>query len=431
MRLTISLGAAAGLNILVVVYIQWYMLATLGVGREADALFAASAVPQVLLAVVGGSLSHVLVPILAEKDVESVDAAGTIYLALIVAVFGAIAAILWGLAPFWVPLLVPGFSESFRALTVTLARTQIFGMVFVVAGSVLWAMCHAKRQHFWPELTPLVASVLVVLIMPWTVKRFGVEGAAWLTVGRAVLQALLLLPFVRLAKKLDWKQASLLIAWGRIRPLLLGTAYSKLGPIVDRSLGSMAPPGGIALFYFAEQIYMAVSTVINRAVTAPLVPSLAQRAAAGNWRAYTDAYTKRLKVVFVISMLGLAAFLIGGKSVLELLIGHGAVSSQNVNSLWVLLLVMSGLLVAGAPGQILAAAFYARGNTTTPTKIGAIGFTAGTVMKIVLFFYYGIVGIAAAVSLHQMLNTILLYTFLKRDIDQVKSADGNVGRIDP
>ncbi len=62
MKLNIALGSLAGGNLLLGLLIQWYVVTRLGVGAATNALFAGMVVPQVVLAVVSGSLMHVLVP---------------------------------------------------------------------------------------------------------------------------------------------------------------------------------------------------------------------------------------------------------------------------------------------------------------------------------------------------------------------------------
>ena len=64
MKLNLALGWLAATNLLLGLLIQWYVVTRLGVGMATDALYAGMAVPQLVLAVVGGSLGHVLVPLL-------------------------------------------------------------------------------------------------------------------------------------------------------------------------------------------------------------------------------------------------------------------------------------------------------------------------------------------------------------------------------
>ena len=92
---------------------------------------------------------------------------------------------------------------------------------------------------------------------------------------------------------------------------------------------------------------------------------------------------------------GLALF---GRPVLGLIFGRGEFSADRVAHLWWLLLLLSGVWVGGAVGQILSTSFYAQGDTRTPTRVGIVGFTLAIALKLVAFRGYGIEGLALAAS---------------------------------
>src|SRR5687768_3231771 len=67
-RLSAVLASISATGILVNLAYQWYVLTRVGPGSQTDALFAGMMVPQFILAVVAGSLSYVLVPVLATES---------------------------------------------------------------------------------------------------------------------------------------------------------------------------------------------------------------------------------------------------------------------------------------------------------------------------------------------------------------------------
>ena len=68
MNFTLSLGTLSASNIVVSLLMQWYVITEIGIGPQTDALFAGMVFPQVVLAVVSNSLTHVLVPLLVTED---------------------------------------------------------------------------------------------------------------------------------------------------------------------------------------------------------------------------------------------------------------------------------------------------------------------------------------------------------------------------
>jgi len=412
MRLNLTLGWLAALNLVLGVGLQWYVVTRLGVGSNTDALFAGMAVPQLVLAVVSASLMHVLVPLLSGEDEERQRQAAWMFFLGITLLFAIVAAVLAITAHLWVKWLLPGFSASSLELTIRLTRIQLVGMVFTASVSVLWAAYHARRRFVFAEVSPVIGSILALVILVPALPRYGIVAAAWASVGRAGIPVLLLLPGLGTLKRIRWERAEVQSAWSRLRPLLVGTAYYKTDPLVDRFLSSMAPAGGLSILYLGQQIWGAASTIITKAIAAPMVPQLAEQAKAGEWSRFQATFRSRIVWMAALTGVGFLAFLPFGQPILRLLIGHGGVTAQNVSSLWRIMVALAGVLVAGAVGQITSVSFYAFGDTKTPTRLGILTYTVYVPLKVLAFFRFGLIGVAAATSLFVILNVLLQLRFL-------------------
>ena len=179
MKLTIQLALLSAASIGLTILFQWVVLTGLGPGAATDALFAGLTVPQLVLSVISNSLTHVLVPLLAGEDSGRLRQDTWTFLALIAALFGSIALVLGVLAPWWVPLIVPGFDGAAQNLTVELTRIQLIGMVFTAVNGVQWAAYHARRRFLWVESAPCVSGLLALMLVIWALPRFGIVAAAW------------------------------------------------------------------------------------------------------------------------------------------------------------------------------------------------------------------------------------------------------------
>lgn len=415
MKQTVQLGTLSAANIGIAFLFQWYVLTQLGPGMETDALFAGMTLPQLVLAVISGSLMHVLVPLLAGEDEERLrhDAWG--FLVLVGGLFGLLAAILYVTAPWWIPLTVPGFDEAGKALTVELTRIQLIGMVFAAVNGVQWAAYHARQQFVWAESTPILASAFALLLLIWALPRYGVIAAAWISTLRMALQTLLLAPGMGKPVWPDLRSPVISAAWQRIKPLLLGTAYYKTDPLVDRFLLSTSSSGSLSLYYLAQQIYGAVNQVINKAIAAPLVPLLSRLHKAGDRDGFRRAYHRKLLQVGAISLVGLLVLGLFGQAMLDFLVGHGNVSASNVAELWWIMIWLGGVFVGGAAGQICSSSFYACGDTITPTRMSMITYTAYIPSKVAVFYVWGVMGLAIVTSGYYMANFLLQVYLLERE----------------
>lgn len=417
MKQTIQLGALSAANIGIAFLFQWYILIQLGPGVETDALFSGMTIPQLVLAVISGSLMHVLVPLLAGKSEDRLRHDAWEFLALIGGLFGLLTALLYAAAPWWVPLTVPGFNEAGQILTVELTRIQLIGMVFAAINGVQWAVFHARQRFLWAEFTPILASIFALLLLIWALPRFGVIAAAWIGTLRMGMQTLLLAPGMGIPVRPDLKSAAIQQAWKRLKPLLLGTAYYKTDPLVDRFLLSTANSGSLSLYYLAQQIYGAVSQVLNKAITAPLVPVLSMFHKAGDKAGFRRAYRRKLLQVGAISLAWLLILGLLGQELLTFLVGHGNVSASNMAELWWIMIWLGGMFFGGAAGQISSSSFYARGDTVTPTHMSMLTYTAYIPGKVISFYYWGVVGLAIATSIYYMANLSLqIYLLEKKSV---------------
>jgi len=417
-RLAVILGGLAGVNILLAFFYQWYVLITIGPGWQTDAFFAGMAVPQLFLAVVTGSMTQVLVPLLATEDLDNFYKEAWSFFQGIGFIFGILAVLFFVTATTWVPWTVPGFDSETKLLTISLLRIQLVGMVFMALNGVAWSVYHSRQKFVWAEISPLLGTLGGFAFLLWGLPRFGIIIAAWATVLRAAIQTILLLPGMGGYRAPDWRTNTIREAWRRLYPLLLGSTYYKTGDLVDRFLASMAPAGQLSLLHFANQIYMAGNFILSKAFAAPMVPLLAKRASEREWFSFRKIVSNRFRWTLGITLAVFICILFSGAPVLSFLFGYGRFTIGEVLTLHWLLVALVGVWVGGALGQILSSSFYAKGNTRTPTKIGVFGFTIGLGMKVVGFLYWGILGIAVGTSLYYLLNAFLLKLALQQSLNK-------------
>ena len=413
-KLSLILAGLAICNAVLAVLMPWYVVTHLGVGIQTDAFFASCALPQLIFLVASFSLTQVLVPLLATEDEKTFRRDAWGFFLGVTGFFTVLAVVLFVFAGYWVPLLVPGFSNEAKQLTISLSRIQLLGMVGNASVAVLWSVYYARQKFLWAELSPVFANVLSLLFLFWTLPRFGIAAAAWATVLNLVLKTAFLMPLLGRWQAPQWDSDAMREAWRRLKPFLLGQTYSKSDPLIDRFLTSMSIAGDLSLLYIGQQIYSAINLIITKAISAPTVPRLALAAKSGDWRNFRRTYRQRLLWMAGLSVATSLVLLVFGESLLHLMIGHGGITAQNVHMLWWIMLGLIGLLMGGTAGQITAVAFYAMGDTKTPTMLFVWTFTIYIPIKVVVFINYGLLGLAIATSVHLIVNFLLQLIFLEQ-----------------
>lgn len=413
LRLTLVLTALAGVNVALGFLYNWYLLTSVGPGRETDALFAALMIPQLLMAVLGGSLTNVLVPVFAtEEQGFSTLAWTTFQLIVLVSSVAAIALALT--AHLWTPLTVPGFGPESTSLTVTMVRIQLLAVVLTLISTVQRAAYNARHRFVWAEASGVVAALGSFGFLAAGLPRLGIIAAAWAGVFRAAIQAVLLVRGMGRYHPPRWDRAKVGGLWHRLHPLLLGSVYYKSDIVIDRMLATLVPSGFLSLYYLADQLWSSGSLVLSKAIAAPAVPLLARSAMSNDWKEFRRINRRRLAALLVIAVVTYAILLLAGRPLLSLLFEHSRFGPDEVRQLWWLLVALGGLWIGGAAGQIVATSFYATGDTRTPMRIGAFWFTVGIGLKLAGFYLFGIWGVAVGTSLSYLASATAQQLALER-----------------
>jgi putative peptidoglycan lipid II flippase len=413
-KLSLALAGLAICNALLAVLTPWYVVTHLGVGFETDAFFASGTLPQLIFLVASLTLTQVLVPLLATQDEKTFRRDAWGFFLCLTAVVGLLAIFLGVTAGYWVALLFPGFSDQAKQLTVSLTRIQLLAMIGNASVAVLWSVYYAREKFVWAELSSVLANVLSFIFLIWALPYYGVASAAWAAVLNLVMKIALLMPFLGRWQWPQWNSYAMKEAWRRIKPFLLGQTYSKTDPLIDRFLTSMTTAGHLSLLYIGQQIYSSAIIVISKSITAPTVPRMAIAAKASDWRAFRRIYRERLLWMGILSILAAIVLIIFGESLLNRLIGHEGVTSDSVRMLWWIMLALIGLLIGGAAGQVTTVAFYAMGDTRTPTMLFIGTFTVYLPIKCLVFLRYGLLGLAITTSVHLVINFLLQLVILEK-----------------
>jgi putative peptidoglycan lipid II flippase len=262
-KLSLILGTLAISNAILAVLMPWYVVTHLGVGIETDSFFASGALPQLIFLVVSFALMQVLVPLLATQDEAGFhrDAWGFF---LAVTFLSSLLALALGItAPYWVRLMVPGFSDQAKLLTTSLSRIQLLAMIGNASVAVLWSIYYARQKFIWAEVSSILANIAAILYLVWLLPSQGIVAAAWATVLNLGLKVALLMPVLGRWQKPELNSYAMNEAWRRIKPFLIGQTYSKTDPLIDRFLTSMGVAGNLSVLYIGQQIYSAVNLVIT------------------------------------------------------------------------------------------------------------------------------------------------------------------------
>ena len=416
-RVGVSLSLLTAGQLLTSFGIQWYTIARLGAGSHTDALYAGSTLLQLCSAVVLDQVSFVLVPLLAAREERERAALAWPLFVGIGSLFALATLLLYGAAPYLVPVMAPGFAEPTALLAVELARIQLVGLLGAACFTVLSALYQARNRFLWPSGAVLLCSLIGWSLLVAGLPSLGVRLAAWVQVLLWCGPALLLLRGLG-----PWSPGTTTHRtvfrelWMRVRPLLLSAACVRTGFVVDRFLTSFLAAGSLVLLDMTWRVMAALVRIFNQGLVTPVVPTLATLAESGRWLEF--ARLCRVRLLWMGGAGATATVLLIGMATLGRSLGEGLSSLGVTAEMWgtiqMILLAGAGLLLFGGLTHVLVNAFYAQGDTGVPAKVEIGTSLVGLALKGIGFLMGGLLGIAVATTVQYALSSLLLGLLFSR-----------------
>jgi putative peptidoglycan lipid II flippase len=305
-----------------------------------------------------------------------------------------------------------------------LAQIQAVGVIGAGCGIVLMSLSQAKGRFVWPALTVLLCTCGGWGLLVVGLDRWGVRLAAWVQVAIVTGPVLLQLPVLAGVAQGPLADIPLLSkdVWRRMRPLVAGASYHRTGFVVDRFFASLLAPGSIAVLDLVLRVHSAIGRVLNHGVVAPIVPRLARLASEKSWHSFNALWRERVWWMGWLSggcgarawASGVFAVAPAAGSVDRLSRRRQRCSPAISMTMSVVLMSCSGVVLASGINHILVNAFYTQGDMTTPAKIEALTYTVGLILKGVGAWLAGLVGVATAISVYYLLNSVMLGAVLRR-----------------
>jgi len=432
-RNVIVVSAASFLQIIVQFLFQRVMAGWYGAGAETDALAAAIALPTLFAAIVTGSLSYVLVPELVSKftrlDQPQNDNAAAVadnntawqlasFIGLLTFALSFLCSlILYGLAEPLCYWLYGDLKPSTLQLTSQLLR--ILSIQVALNGLISWAQAvHHSRHHF---LMPALGGVIGTAISLAVAYQFGdasIKTLAWAINLGSLLSALIhFAPLIMQLRVPHADYAAMLRLSQLFWPLLLGAALLRVDPLVDRVLASKISvdgPGAVASINYAHRMLAALLAIGTSGLAIVAFPQLAQRLEGTGTDSFARHFAlafRRLILVVVPITLGFSFFSVW---IIRDLLEHKAFTHQDSIVVGWLIVALMGMFAGASCAELLARAFYAVGDTKSPTLIGVVALLISWVIKVWLYLQIGLWGIALGVSVYCVLSAAGMAWWLSR-----------------
>lgn len=371
------------------------LAANFGASRELDIYYAAFRAPDVIYTLMLlFSASTAVIPVFLEARESKKDISGilsslvTVFLCTML-FFGFLAFILM---PYFIGILLPGFSDAEKNTAVFLSRILLFSPLLLGLSNIFSSVSQSFRRFFAYGLAPVFYNFGIIFGILVFLKFWGLTGLALGVVLGAMLHFIIQIPAVlRSGIKLSLTGALSLPSLEGVRaisvlsfPRTVALEITQVFSTVLTGLASTLAAGSIAIFNLALNLEFIPITVIGLSYSIAAFPALAEysvKKAKDHFVAHFSAAFRHIlfwALPFSIILLVLRA------QIVRVIFGSGQFSWADTRLTAASLMLLAFAITFQSMLMLLVRAFHAEGESWRPLFINIVS----TILSIGAVFWF-------------------------------------------
>ena len=401
----------------------------LGAGPVADAFFVALKLPYLFRRLFGeGAFNAAFVPAfagtLATEGRAAAQALAERMAALMAIWLGTLVALGLVFMPWIMRALAPGFIDEPAKFQLAIELTRItFPYLFFICLTALVAgVLNGLDRFAAAAAAPIFFNVISMMTLLWLTPYVATPGhaLAWgVTLSGIAQLALVLWAAAQAGMALNILRPPAIspevkLVLRRMIPGVIGAGVVQLNLAVDIIIASLLPSGAVSFLYYADRVAQLPLGVIGAAVGTALLPLLARQLRSGQKLSAHRSMNRAIEMSLLLTLPAAAGLAAAATPIIAALFERGAFGPVET-------VASSRALVAYAIGlpafvliKVFAPAFFARGDTATPVKLGLFAVALNLAFNLVLMGPLQHAGVALATSLSAWVNAALLALVLMR-----------------
>ena len=403
------------------------LAALMGAGPVADAFYVAFRLPNLFRRLFGeGAFNAAFVPLFTGLlETEGRETARR----FATEAFAVLAFWLLGLTvlgeifmPAVLHVIAPGFGRDpvkFR-IAVALSRITFPYVVLICTAALVSGVLNGLGRFGVASAAYVlfnVVGIAAILFLRPYVPTVG-HAAAWGVTASGVVQLAVLLFAARQAgMPLGLPRPRLTprmrLLMRRMAPGLVGSGITQVNLVVDTIISTLLPPGSVAILYLADRVNQLPLGVLGNAAGTSLLPLLTREAANEPARALAT-HNRAIGGALLLTLPAALGLIVLARPIMEVLFGRGQFTAHDAFLSSQSLACYAVGLPAFVAVKVLGPGFYARGDTSTPVRLGMATLAINFALNLALMRPLAHMGPPLATSLASMVNATLLAFVLRR-----------------
>ena len=391
-----------------------------------DAYFLAFKIPDFLYTLlIFGALSSAFIPLYVEAKKEDGEKSAHLFASQVLTglmglmlLFSGLA---FGLAPFIIKGLAPGFTPELQTLALTLTRIMLLSPIFMGLSGILQGVENANKAFLGTALAPLVYNGSIIFAAYFFGAEHGVYALAYGVVCGALLHFLIQIPGVlkcgfkfsltfkpRAARWIEFLRLSL--------PRIFSSSAQQLASFVDVMLATLLTLGSLSIYTYAFNLQSLPYGVVAVAVSTAMYASLAEQAS--DKSAFFSTLRNSLIQILYWALPAILGLFLLRTPIIEFFFERGAFDAQATQKTAEVLAVFVWSALPQSLIPLFTRGVYALKKTKTPVlcALAGIALTLSFNLVAVLYYHEGIVALAYGNLLGGSLNALLLYFLMSQEL---------------
>lgn len=309
-------------------------------------------------------------------------------------------------------LITPGFGPEEQKFVTALTRIMFLSPIFLGISGIFGGILQSFKRFLIYSLAPIFYNLGIIVGALYFVDIWGIYGLAWGVILGAFLHLAIQIPSVyhlgfRYRFRIAWRDENTRKIGKMMVPRTLSLAIAQINLLVITVIASKLSSGSLTVFNFANNLQSFPIGIFGISFAIAAFPALSEVAFDKERLGQRFSETMRQVLFFIIPatvlMIALRAQLI------RVILGTGNFDWQDTILTMNTLGLFAISLFAQAALPLLVRVFYARHNSTTPFYLGLVTVLVNIILSFWLSAKWGVVGLALAYSLANILNLVLLW----------------------
>lgn len=322
-------------------------------------------------------------------------------------------------------IIAPGFTEHKTRYSeaIILSRITFPYMVLICGAALLSGILNSLHQFGIAAAAYVSFNIIGIAALLWLTPFMpnAAWAAAWGVTISGIVQFGILWTAawkngIRIAFHLPKLTPRIKQLFKKMAPGIVGSGITQINLTIDTIIATLLPTGSVSVMYFADRINQLPLGVLGAAAGTTLLPVLTRELNKGNKEAAHSIQNKTLNYSLLLTIPAAFGLFTLAPAIISTLFGHGAFDLNAVHKSAQALRTYSIGLPAFVLIKVLSPAFFARGDTSTPVKIGLITLILNFALNLLFMVPLAHMGPPLASSLAAIANVgILAFILWKKD----------------